>query len=240
MTVFQCAACRALSVASSVALDGARERAGLSCDACGAVTWLPVGAPSSARVVDVDAPARPAPAPRELPAPAALATRAPTTVATVGSAFTDDQRGRIDERIAKLPPGEGAPGQGELAHAFARLLGQWTSEGEHKAFLKKASMLGELAFAGQRYRQVLDAVPGDPAAKRAQGEILTLAMASMSQQKDLGTVDEQKNGKALAAGLLLIVAIVAAFLVLWKGSDLLRADTGGATMSPDQQQAPPR
>ena len=38
------------------------------------------------------------------------------------------------------------------------LQGTWSSEAEHKNFLKQASLDGELAFAGQRYRAVLEEV----------------------------------------------------------------------------------
>jgi hypothetical protein len=219
--VFQCAACRALVVASSVVIDKERERAALPCHACGAACWLPwAGAPggnrTSTEVVDVE-PAHPgAPAARALPS-GALVPSSPAAV-EVAAGGDADLRSRILERLPELGPV--AEGQRDLAAAFDKLLLHWHSEAEHKAFMQRAAMQNELAFAGQRYRLALDVAPADPHAKRAQGEILTLAMVSLNREKDLGSTDADKTRAKLA--LAFAAALIIAVVSLWWMVKVLR------------------
>ena len=229
--VFQCGACRSLVRAEALATDAGSAspmRAGLPCDACGAVTWLPFGVSGSgAHVVDVDVRAASVGAALQLaPGSTALTTLTPASMATtatmaLASAFGDDARGRIHERLRKLAPAGSV--QEDLSTSFERLLAQWHSDAEHRAFLQKASLAGELAFAGQRYRAVLEEAPNDAPAKRAQGELLTLAMASMGRNKDMDMPQSATSRTALAVAVLLITVLVCGAIVVFLPR-LLRAD----------------
>lgn len=229
--IYQCLACRSLVAASTIAFDRERDRAGLVCSHCGAASWLPLAGTAGARVVDVDPPPteRARGGPRELPAPAGLVPSSTSMVGPLGvgavEVFSVDQRERITARCQTLPPAPGA--QAELAQAFERLLPAWGSDAEHKQLLKRASMLNELAFVGQRYRLVLEEAPGDPAARRAQNEILSLAMASLSQTRDLGSPAEGSRSRAgvAAAIVLLVLALIGALVVMPR---LLRGMSGEA------------
>lgn len=123
---------------------------------------------------------------------------------------------RVRERLARQP----APSteQVTLHERFDRLLsGNWHAESEHKSLLKMAALAGELAFIGGRYRAVLDIVRDEPRAKAAQQELLTLAMATMTQSKDLGSpggAPERSAGRTAAiVGLVVVFLIGGAFFV---------------------------
>jgi hypothetical protein len=121
---------------------------------------------------------------------------------------------KIRARIEKLPPV--APQQSDLGARFDRLLSSsWSTESEHKKLLKSAALENELAFVGARYRAVLDVVRDEPRAKAAQQELLTLAMATMSKQKDLGELGEGKgSNRAALIGMLIVMAILAAAIAV--------------------------
>jgi hypothetical protein len=231
--VFQCPSCRAL--VGAVAAELQAGRAGLRCEACGAVAWLPDSARTGeARVVDVEPAARAA-APRELPpSSVALVVASPATPVSSGAtgAFSADALARLRERLASMPPPSDP--QRDLAAAFERLLGTWEGEAGHKELLKRASGKGELAFIGQRYRAVLDVVPNDAAARRAQGEILTLAMGALSATRDLGAIANDPATRVRRRNLVLsVLAFVFAGLLLWavrQREALLRAGDDGAKM----------
>ncbi len=221
--IFQCAACRALAVADSIRVDG--DRAGLACTACGAITMLPVAHRGGARVVvDAESP-RPAPPPKELPAPSSLAPAGQVAVRDGG--LDGAARERVAARVARLPPV--AEQQETLAAGFDKLLARWDDAAEHKRLLKSAAIAGELAFMGQRYRAVLEEVPGDAAAKTAQNEIMTLAMASLTARKDLGAPEKSAGQRTqwIAAAVL---AVVFAAVTLWLLPKLLPPDQDGATI----------
>lgn len=249
--VFQCGACRSLVSAHSVVADPAQERAGLACAVCGGITWLP-SASASGQVVDVHTTASSpslqlasstalvastaTSATTATPATPANTAATANTAASAASAatvalanrFTEDQRARIGDRLRTLAASGAA--QEELSMSFDRLLGLWQSEAEHKALLTKASLVGELAFVGQRYRSILDEVPGDPQAKKAQTELLGLAMATMSRDKDLGaTVRGGINKNVAAVVIVILTAIICAGLVIYLPR-LLRPDTGDETL----------
>lgn len=219
--IYQCAACRSLVSARDVVLDASNERAALACDACGARTWLPIAGSArandeGARVVDVqaDAPSSssssPALALSTTSASTALVPVVPVGASSaVAATWSDEQRTRIAARLEKLAPTGEA--QGELATTFNKLLTTWSSEAEHKNFLTKASLVKELAFAGQRYRAVIEEAPGDERAKKAQSDILVLAMASMSREKDFGSAGPEGvplQKKLLAAAIVVVGVFV--------------------------------
>lgn len=207
--IYQCASCRSLVSARDVVVDAANERAALACDACGARTWLPLAGSAGAsgeHVVDVHAEARPSStlALSSTPTSSPSTALVPATAATAAVTWSDEQRTRIGARLDKLAPQGDA--QGELASTFSKLFTTWGSEAEHKSFLKKASLVGELAFAGQRYRAILLEAPDDERAKKAQNDILALAMASMGRDAELGSAapdGASLQKKVLAAGIVL-------------------------------------
>lgn len=231
--VFQCPSCRALVGAERAEVQPGR--AGLHCSACGAVAWLPDGTErAEARVVDVE-PATRAPARRELPAPGGALVVAPPSApvtAAQGGRLDDERVVRWRERVAALPAP--AESQRALAAAFDQLLGAWGTDAQHKALLKRASSEGELAFLGQRYRAVLDVSPEDTAARRAQSEILSLAMAAMSATRDLGALATDPAATARRRTLLMsAILLVFAGIILWalrERNALLRDGDDGAKM----------
>ncbi|MBI1946098.1 MAG: hypothetical protein HYS27_10400 [Deltaproteobacteria bacterium] len=242
--IFQCPACRALVGAARAELQPGR--AGLRCAACGAVAWLPeAGAAGEAHVVDVEAEPRVAP-PRELPAASGAlvvaAPSAPAPATIMAGPFDAELRARLRERLAALPPSGGA--QEELAAAFVELLDTWQGEAAHKALLRRASAAGELAFVGQRYRAVLDVAPNDAAARRAQEEVLALAMATMSATRDLGALGEDQTVKAKRRALWAgVIAFAFVAIVLWAMRErdaLLRSDADGAKMLEHTAEEPAR
>jgi hypothetical protein len=219
--IYQCASCRSLVSARHVVADTVNERAALACDVCGARTWLPFASAAQqqgARVVDVEVDARPTEAAaRALPTPTMPTTTSASTALVPAGAivWSDEQRARIATRLERASPHGDA--QGELAAGFTKLLAeQWSNETEHKNFLKKASLAGELAFAGQRYRAVLEESPGDERAKKAQNDILALAMASMNREKDFGSTGGAGSGtsKKLLAAAVLIAGVLACIAIL--------------------------
>jgi len=129
-----------------------------------------------------------------------------TSVAGAGLEAAD----RVRERLARQPAP--TPEQLTLHERFDKLLaGNWLVESEHKSLLKMAALAGELAFIGGRYRAVLDVVRDEPRAKAAQQELLTLAMATMTQSKDLGSaggIPERSAGRTAA-----IIGLIVVFLV---------------------------
>lgn len=234
--IFQCPACRALVGATRAELQPGR--AGLRCEACGAVAWLQEsGSRVDAQVVDVEPPPRTAPA-RELPPTSGALVVAPPSAPSAPASqrpFGADVRDRVRVRLESLPPP--LDSQLELAAGFELLLDSWHGDAAHKAMLKRASGCGELAFIGQRYRAVLDVVPDDPAARRAQQEILTLAVGALSATRDLGALGEDSAGKtrrrALVAAIILFSFIAIVQWALREGTALLHDDADGAKMTPE-------
>lgn len=238
--VFQCPACRSLVTANEVSIPLDGSRAGLPCSACRSIAWLP-----ATGAVDAEsAPHEPA-APRarvqptpSLPPPTAIAPRAPTEPAPAAHAgvaprLTEEQRELVHAKLARLPPAGDA--QNGVAEDFKKLLRAWEDASAHKGFLQRASASGELSFAGQSYRAVLDAIPGEPAAKKAQNEILALAMASLSSTRDLGAVPQK--GRSLQV-ILIAGSVVVLLVTLFVMSRLLRPDAGGSTMGADPRAVP--
>ncbi|HEY4220746.1 MAG TPA: hypothetical protein VGO62_05370 [Myxococcota bacterium] len=236
--IFQCVHCRALVATASVALDADGAHASLACSECGRFTALAVAASStSARVtVDADAAARAHPPARTLPAPTAMAVAQPLSPTVSPSAsFSQEVRERIVNRTAKIGMSEK---QAPLSSSFDRLLDRWDDPAEHGKFVHAAAAIDELAFAGQRYRAVLDEVPSDAAAKRAQNDILSLAMVAFGSVRDSGEgLARQKRMLNIIAVALCIAVIggLGIWLVARHGlgarDDVLPPTADGATMN---------
>ncbi len=194
--LFQCPSCRTLGVANAARIDG--QRAGLQCAACQAITWLPaaVNGASDERVDTM---------PFIAPTPAIIAASPPTS-----DAFAEAQRTAIVRLLCADPYRATTDAQRSLADVFQSTLHTWHDDAAHKRLLQQAAQSGELAFVGQRYRAVLEVVSGEPRAKKGQAEILTLAMASLAQTRDIGTVSGRSGPKA--STIVTIVVLVAAVL----------------------------
>lgn len=226
--IAQCPNCRALVMVSAIVVDGSTAsdgspRAGLSCSACGAVSWLPQlvsssssasSAPSTAGLPSLASLSAPAPelVPAMLPPSTALVMPAAPTTALAAS-FDPETLTKVRARFT-IEPNEG---QGHLADRFEKLLdGQWANEAEHKVLLKAAAAAGELAFVGNRYRAVLDVVRDEPRARAAQQELLTLAMATMSTQRSNDALDKTPGSGKLVLAVLVVAAIGGGVFVLMR------------------------
>jgi hypothetical protein len=132
----------------------------------------------------------------------ATATATASKATAVAAGFAEDVRARIVERWKRL--GEFTAEQAPLAARLERLAQTgWHDESEHKSLLKAASVAGELAFVGARYRAVLDVVRDDPRARAAQQELLNLAMLTMKGPRDFeGTGEPRGKSKAYVAALV--------------------------------------
>jgi hypothetical protein len=231
--IAQCPNCRALVMVSAIVVDGSTAsdgspRAGLSCSACGAVSWLPqlvssssAALSSSSSAVSTALPslaslAAPSSTPELVPAmlppsTALVMPAAPTTA--LAASFDPETLTKVRARFT-IEPNEG---QGHLAERFEKLLdGQWANEAEHKVLLKAAAAAGELAFVGNRYRAVLDVVRDEPRARAAQQELLTLAMATMSTQRSNDALDKSPGSGKLVLAVLVVAAIGGGVFVLMR------------------------
>jgi hypothetical protein len=133
---------------------------------------------------------------------------ATTTTLAPGSPWSEGVRARVLARWDSL--GDVSAAQSALAGRLEQLVrGNWNDESEHKTVLKAASMTGELAFVGARYRAVLDVIRDDPRARAAQQELLTLAMATMKGAPDLASTNPGRRSGAYVA----LVAFAALLLV---------------------------
>jgi hypothetical protein len=164
---------------------------------------------------------------RSMGAPSS-ATAVPT--ASASSALSAEATATVRAQVAALEASSAA--QAALAKSFDRLLDAWGDPTGHKALLALASQTGDLAFAGQRYRIVLGVVPDDPISKRAQGEILTLAMAAMKARPDPGgAVPKDAETKRVWVWAARIgAAIVAAFVLSVMVGKVLQAALDPATL----------
>jgi membrane glycosyltransferase len=89
--------------------------------------------------------------------------------------------------------------------------------------------MDQLAFAGQRYRAVLEVSPNDAAAKKAQSDLMTMAMATFSSHKNLGAVASDGN-KTLQIVVVAVLTIAFAVGAIWFLPKLLPPADGGARM----------
>jgi hypothetical protein len=162
-------------------------------------------------VVPAAAPAETSPTKAPAMASAASTTTESAVAVTGGLAELE----RVRARIATLP----APNEAQtmLNAQFEQLLSSsWGNTGAHKTLLKAAALHGELAFVGNRYRAVLDVVRDEPQAKAAQQELLTLAMATMQNSKDLARMEPKGTSSTtlIVGGLIAIALAVGGVLVV--------------------------
>jgi hypothetical protein len=238
--IVQCPSCRSLVAVDSVVVDGRRSTtgdplAGVRCEACGALTMLPIveaSAPAAdmtppessttalSAVTAVRAPIAPTPFEQDSPAtpsPLATPTSSPPSLAPP-STFGPDAPALPPDVLERIRVRWPAPTdvQAHLAERFERLLeNRWSEPTEHTALVKSAAADGELAFLGQRYRAVLDVVPNEPRARAAQGELLTLATAMMTVRKVEAAPDDGASGwkVAVAVATFLVVGACAWWLL---------------------------
>ncbi|MBM4279636.1 MAG: hypothetical protein FJ137_02380 [Deltaproteobacteria bacterium] len=150
-------------------------------------------------------------------APPGAPTAAALGVAPPAGPWSEQLRARVLARWGSL--GEVSAAQSGLAARLDRLArGPWNEEAEHKALLETASMTGELAFVGARYRAVLDVVRDDPRARAGQQELLKLALATMKNAPDLASTNPERRGGVYAAlvifAALLLVGGASYFVML--------------------------
>jgi hypothetical protein len=114
---------------------------------------------------------------------------------------------KLQARLARMP----APTESQrvLDDSFKKLLTRWEVDEDHKALVKLASLQGDLGFVGTRYRAVLDVAPDDTRAKKAQNDILALAMSQMAAVQGTANAEPARGKGAIliAAVLFFVVAI---------------------------------
>lgn len=183
--IFQCPSCRVLADVTEVQI--AETRAGLCCPSCQSIHWLP-----AAHIADRQ---KPAPADIDLPPQASSGASAAPMLAL-----------RAD--LEALPP----PGEGFdfLQRDFLALLANWEDANAHQALVQKASALSQLPALGVRYRLVLERHPDDPAAKRAQQQILQMAFAALPLRSEA-----EPGGRTVTRYVAALVSLFALGLSLW-------------------------
>ena len=184
---FQCISCRELGKAFACVIAEGAERAGLVCPSCGATSWLSAGSTQTQ-----------------------TQTQPQTQTPAPPGSFDALILLKVSALLDKHPP---LPSQIELRATFDRLLSSpsWTNDAEHEQLLKSATVRGELPFAGGCYRAVLDVVRDEPRARAAQHRLLALAVATMSQHKDLGSLQGGADSRATRV-IVQAVVVVAAVL----------------------------
>lgn len=196
--IVQCPSCRALVAVSAVILD--EGRAGIRCEACGEVSWLPA---EGATATSSAAPAPTSrPAPTSKPAPISR----PATTSKPGAELPVEA---CRERLLGLP--EVDDGARPLVEAFDTLLERWDDFEEHKRLIQRASLSGQLPVLGVRYRTVLEVRPEEPVARRAQQEILALAMATLTPSAAVDTSGARRYGIVAAA----VTSLLFLGIMLW-------------------------
>lgn len=188
--IVQCPACRALVDVERAVVDRGDPRAGLRCSACGVLTWLPAEsedteeAPTAApRVGSKDAPG--------------VAPEAATEVDP-----------KLEEAVLGLPPT--SPAEEAIVDGLRALLPRWHDAEAHRKLLQRAHAADSLPALGVRYRRVLEALPGDEPARRAQQEILGLALATFNT---MATPTGERRG-AKRVQMAATVVVVLTFVLL--------------------------
>jgi hypothetical protein len=143
-------------------------------------------------------------------------TGATTKDFSEASSFPADLRERLFERWAAL--GAGGEQQASLGARLERMAVRgWHDESEHKAVVAAAAAASQLAFVGARYRAVLDVAPRDPHARKAQQEILSLAVAMMKRPEGTWPDGETAPRKASLQALLVVVLFLAVAVAVGGG-----------------------
>lgn len=118
------------------------------------------------------------------------------------------QREELEQDLAAMPAH--AEGPDLLHNGFVALLQRWDDEAAHRALLQQADALSQLPALGMRYRTVLQRIPEDPAAKRAQQRIVQLAFASLPVRGE--HTSENRPVSVLVMGM---VGLFALALSVW-------------------------
>lgn len=196
--IVQCPACRALVAVSSVVLG--EGKAGVRCGECGEVSWL-VGEQEQSHSQTEGQ------------------RQTESQRQTEGQSQTESQSQpqtqslpleAVRERLSALPePGEGAA---FVVEGFEGLLGCWDDHAEHKKLVQQASLAGQLPALGVRYRAVLEVCRDEPMARRAQQEILALAMATLAPA---APVDREGPKRYLTVAALVISLVSVGIMGLY-------------------------
>lgn len=187
--IVQCPTCRELAHVERALIDEEGTRAGLACSACHAVTWLP-----AERTTEAGAESAPSPSP-----PLSPSSTSPSPLSPVDPV--------VEEALSGLPAS--GPEEERLIESLRALLPRWDDESAHRALIRQAHELGALPALGLRYRKVLEVRPGDEAAKRAQQEILNLALASFHSLASPSERDAVAHKRARTVLTLVALALLA-------------------------------
>jgi hypothetical protein len=116
----------------------------------------------------------------------------------------------------------GAAGPADADAAWADVLARWGDDAAHRAYLDRCRDLEGLAGAGGRYREVLDARPGDPVALRWRDEVVkratALALAQLPRTKP-----PRRWPRGMRVALLAVVGAASVGGVAWFFLRLARA-----------------
>lgn len=198
--IVQCPACRALVDVSAATIDGDQRRAGLTCSACGAVTWLGEGAPVVEGGRSVTAPSTPSTS-KEAATPAVAPGAA--SVERPGADAPDDL-----EALKAAVEAIDVVDAEETKAAFIELLGRWHDDDAHKKVIQRGLLAGQLAVVGQGYRAVLEQRGEDTMSAKGRDRVLASAMTQLKDlpREDITAGSSKKviNAIAIAASVLVM------------------------------------
>jgi hypothetical protein len=104
--------------------------------------------------------------------------------------------------------------EADIEAAWADLRARWSDDAAHRALLDRFSDLDGLAAVGGRYREALDAQPGDPVAARWRDEVLKRATALALSQLPRTAPSHALSPRARKA-LLLAVLVASVGACAW-------------------------
>jgi hypothetical protein len=104
-------------------------------------------------------------------------------------------------------PSENVPAE---EAAWAEVLLGWADEARHRAYLDRFPDLEGLAVAGRRYREALDARPGDPIAARFRDEVVKRAMVQGLVGLPRTPPQEKRRSRVARAAAVAFAASLAA------------------------------
>lgn len=210
-----CDAChRLLPPASWAVVDGALH---VRCAGCGEAVVLPAAGertPGETPAVSVaGTPGEPpavaaAPAVRETAPVAGAETAGESPPPAVARAGEGPPAGPERETPTRDRP----EGSSWLDGEWTSLESRWDDPDAHRRLLDRAAALDDLAALGRRYKERLDAHPGDAMAARARDELLKRATARLLVAPSRPAASRVSGKNVLVAAALLTLA---GLLVLW-------------------------